>query len=122
MGAAATGRPVVVGVDGSGGALRAVEWAATEAANRAAPLRVVMAFDPERGAATARDHALAEAVDVARRARPGLQVQSRPVAGAPVAVLDAESRSALLLAVGDRGTGGGSSPGSVAVALGTHAR
>ena len=37
-------RPVVVGVDGSGSAYRAVEWAAAEAVRRGAELRLVRAF------------------------------------------------------------------------------
>ena len=37
-------RPVVVGVDGSGSAYRAVGWAAAEAARRGAELRLVRAF------------------------------------------------------------------------------
>ena len=37
-------RPVVVGVDGSGSAYRAVEWAAAEAARRGVGLRLVRAF------------------------------------------------------------------------------
>ena len=38
------GQCVVVGVDGSDTALRAVRWAADEAARRGAPLRLVTAF------------------------------------------------------------------------------
>jgi nucleotide-binding universal stress UspA family protein len=38
------GQHVVVGVDGSDSALRAVRWAADEAARRRAPLRLVTAF------------------------------------------------------------------------------
>src|SRR5690349_667658 len=39
------GRPVVVGVDGSESAGRAVRWAAREARRRHAPLRIVQAVD-----------------------------------------------------------------------------
>jgi nucleotide-binding universal stress UspA family protein len=38
------GQCVVVGVDGSDSALRAVRWATDEAARRRAPLRLVIAF------------------------------------------------------------------------------
>ena len=38
-----TTKPIVVGTDGSVQALRAVEWAAKEAALRGAPLRIVSA-------------------------------------------------------------------------------
>lgn len=49
--------PIVVGVDGSEPSLRAVDWAADEAALRGAPLRLVYASLWERyeGAALAQD-------------------------------------------------------------------
>lgn len=125
MDAGHPGRPVVVGVDGSRSALRAVRWAAADAASRNAPLRIVTACDP--GSGPARDHAtraLVEATRVAGRARPGLPVQRQLEVGSAVPVLDAQARAALLVVVGDRGTGGvaGLSLGSVSAALGTHAR
>jgi nucleotide-binding universal stress UspA family protein len=121
------GRAVVVGVDGSRSALRAVRWAAAEAASRNAPLRIVTALCPGPGSGPARDRAtgaLVEAVDIAGRTCPGVPVQRQLVAGSPIPVLDAESRAALAVVVGDRGTGGvaGLSLGSVPAALGTHAR
>jgi nucleotide-binding universal stress UspA family protein len=118
-------RAVVVGVDGSCSALRAVRWAAAEAARRNAPLRIVAACGP--GSGPARDHAtgaLAEAARLAGRARPGLPVQGQLGVGSAVAVLDTQARAALLVVVGDRGTGGaaGRSLGSVPAALGTRVR
>jgi nucleotide-binding universal stress UspA family protein len=38
-------RTVVVGIDGSRSALRAVQWAVAEAARRKLPLRIVMALE-----------------------------------------------------------------------------
>ena len=42
-------RPIVVGADGSEESLRAVEWAATEAARRAVSLRIVAVTRPGPG-------------------------------------------------------------------------
>jgi nucleotide-binding universal stress UspA family protein len=135
------GCPVVVGVDGSESALRAVRWAAAEAARRRAPLRIVVAFGWPH------DHVvgeiglgrsyldimmdesrrlLAEAAGVAERAADGLDVEQQLVVGFPVPVLVAESRRALLVVVGDRGRGlggvtGGLLLGSVGTALAVHA-
>lgn len=141
-----TGRRIVVGVDGSDPALRAVEWAAPEARDRGLPLRLVYAFDwPDRlldpnavlarriadtptGAqyredlarAAGRRLATAEAV---ARAFPGLDVESALVEGAPIDVLLAEAQDADLVVVGDRGLGGFATllVGSVAVALAARA-
>jgi nucleotide-binding universal stress UspA family protein len=120
-------RAVVVGVDGSCSALRAVRWAAAEAARRNAPLRIVAACDAGPGSGPARDQAsgaLAEAARIAGRARPGLPVQRQLRVGSAVPVLDTQARAALLVVVGDRGTGGaaGRSLGSVPAALGTRVR
>jgi nucleotide-binding universal stress UspA family protein len=122
MDAGHPGRAVVVGVDGSCSALRAVRWAAARAVIHNAPLRIVMAFRPARDLDPS--GVLVEAARIASQQHPGLPVQRQMVAGSPIPVLDAESRAALLVVVGDRGTGGraGLSLGSVAAALGTHAR
>jgi nucleotide-binding universal stress UspA family protein len=126
-----SGRAVVVGVDGSRNALRAVRWAAAEAARRHAPLRLVTAC-PGRHADDVAEHrsrdivlgqatgALVEAAHVAERVQQGLAVQRQLVAGPPVPVLHAHARKAQLVVVGDRGRGGvGGWPlGSVAAALG----
>jgi len=130
---------VVVGVDGSERALRAVRWAAAEAARRHLPLRVVLAFewprhhpigeidlgesyrDVVRG--QARRH-LADAAAVAERAVEGVEVEQRLVDGFPTPVLAAESERAQLVVIADRGLGGvsGLLLGSVAAGLGAHAR
>jgi nucleotide-binding universal stress UspA family protein len=132
------GRPVVVGVDGSEKALRAVRWAAAEAACRRTPLRIVVAFERSRDHPAGVDRLgrtcpdiavdearrlLAEAAAVARRAAHGLDVDQQLVVGSPVPMLIAESRRAHLVVIGDRGLGGmtGLLLGSVGTALAVHA-
>jgi nucleotide-binding universal stress UspA family protein len=128
-------RPVVVGVDGSGSAYRAVEWAAAEATRRGVPLRLARAFSwttsdhPTRQSgrvAQYRDQLLEIArQQVARAARiaedtcPGIETATQVEIGAPIEVLGSEARRAQLLVLGDRGLGGvaGLVLGSVAVAL-----
>jgi nucleotide-binding universal stress UspA family protein len=130
-------RAVVVGVDGSGYALRAARWAAAEAARRGAPLRWVNAL----GAAeerlphtmdaghyrvavrrTARD-LVADAARAALAREPGVVIEQRTSAGSAIDVLRAESAAAQLLVVGDRGQSRleGLLAGSVAVAMTTTA-
>ncbi|MEU1571896.1 universal stress protein [Streptomyces collinus] len=128
--------PLVVGVDGSEPSLRAVDWAADEAALRAVPLRAVYACLWERyeGAALARDigkpTALPLAQDVvgaaAQRARarhPELQVSADVVFEEPEYALVREARDASALVVGTRGRGGIAEMllGSVSLAVAAHA-
>jgi len=128
-------RPVVVGVDGSGSAYRAVEWAAAEAARRGVALRLVSAFSwttsdhPVRHdgrVAQYRDqlleaarHGLSRAARIAEDTSPGIETAPQVEIGAPIEVLGSEARRAQLLVLGDRGLGGvtGLVLGSVAVAL-----
>jgi nucleotide-binding universal stress UspA family protein len=136
------GQHVVVGVDGSDSALRAVRWAADEAARRRAPLRLVTAFgwtdDIVAGhsglSARYRDtlldqsrRALATAVDAAMATaterRPELDISSELRVGHPIGTLADEARRAQLLVVGDRGLNRveGLLLGSVGVAMTAHA-
>jgi nucleotide-binding universal stress UspA family protein len=132
------GRTVVVGVDGSESALRAVRWAAAEAARRGVPLRIVTAFawiegHPVGEIGLGRSYRdimldesrrfLTEAAAVAERAVGGLDVEQQLIVGFPTPVLTAESRLARLVVIGDRGLGGvsGLLLGSVATALAAHA-
>src|SRR6266511_2432446 len=101
-----TARPaVVVGTDGSAESCRAVEFAASEAALRGAPLRIVHAFvwpyyrvrlgPPEYGPAdgglrAAAERILTEATKVALDVVPEVSVGTALVTGAPAQVLLAE--------------------------------
>ncbi|MFC4331082.1 universal stress protein [Streptomyces andamanensis] len=128
--------PLVVGVDGSEPALRAVDWAADEAVLRGLPLRVVYASLWERyeGSALARDlgkpDARVAAEDVVRagahraRARqPDLAVGLAALREAPEYALLREARNASALVVGSRGRGGvsGLLLGSVGLYVAAHA-
>ena len=133
------GRAVVVGVDGSADALRAVRWAVPEARRRRAVLRLVHAFawTDERAVGmlglgreaygdrlrVLAHRALATAIAVAAELDPDVTVESDLVLGTPAGVLQEQSRSAELLVVGDRGRGRLPSmlAGSVAVAMAAHA-
>lgn len=132
------GQYVVAGVDGSDSALRAVGWAADEAARWRAPLRLVTAFGWTDGTTVGypglgtqyRDvlldqarQSLATAVATAGEGRPGLEVSSELRVGAPIGTLADEARKAQLLVVGDRGMSRveGLLVGSVGVAMAAHA-
>ncbi|WP_433555380.1 universal stress protein [Pseudonocardia xinjiangensis] len=137
MDAQYSGRTVVVGIDGSDSALDAVRWAAAEAVRRGVPLRVVTAFDWNQEhplgqvglgsdyrdiMLTAARRQLAEAVAVAGETA-GIEVEEQLVVGFPIPVLEAESRRAQLVVLGDRGYGGvsGLLVGSVSVAMSSRA-
>ena len=131
-------RTVVVGVDGSKSALRAVRWGAAEAARRQSPLRLVIAFGwmvhhvpgrPEiEGSyrdsllARAREQ-LAGAAHVAEREGAGIEIEQQLIVGSPIQVLAAEADRAQLMVVGDRGLTGveGLLVGSVSIGLTAHA-
>ncbi|MFC8146814.1 universal stress protein [Streptomyces paradoxus] len=132
-------RPVVVGVDGSPSALAAVEAAAQEARMRGAKLHVVHAFiwpamhvppggsplgPPAGGVQESVEHLLAEAVERALAAAPGVVADQAVIAGQAVTALEAESRTAQLMVVGHRGSGGfaGLLLGSTSVHLAAHSR
>jgi nucleotide-binding universal stress UspA family protein len=131
-------RPVVVGVDGSGSGYRAVEWATAEAARRRVALRLVRGFSWTTAEHPASDgsrvahyrdqllkvarHQVARAARVAAHVRPEVETTTQVEIGAPLEVLESESRRAQLLVLGDRGLGGfaGLVLGSVAVGLAAH--
>jgi nucleotide-binding universal stress UspA family protein len=132
------GSAVVVGVDGSLAARRAVRLAAQEAALRGLPLRIVTATpwpDLHEGAGPAAererlraladaDAALAEAAELAQEILAPRRIHSVTAVGWPAAVLVEESRQAELVVVGNRGRGGfaGLLLGSVGVEVSAHAR
>ncbi|MFB0617948.1 universal stress protein [Streptomyces sp. AGS-58] len=127
--------PIVVGVDGSEPSLRAVDWAADEAALRGAPLRLVYAslWDRYEGALLAQE--LGEpaeevmAQDVvgvarhrARHRRPEVEVTTGVLAEEPEHGLVHESRSALAVVLGCRGRSAISEAllGSVSLSVAGH--
>ncbi|MFD9520743.1 universal stress protein [Streptomyces sp. NPDC059979] len=131
--------PVVVGVDDSPSAMAAVDAAAQEALLRGADLHVVHAFiwpamhvppgasplgPPAGGVRESIEHLLHEAVDRARAVAPGVRSTSAVMPGEAAAALEAESRTAQLIVVGHRGSGGIREVlrGSTAVHLAAHGR
>ncbi|MER6156321.1 universal stress protein [Streptomyces sp. NPDC001868] len=128
--------PVVVGVDGSEAGLRAVDWAADEAALRGAPLRLVYASLWERyeGARLAEDlgkpseRVRAEDIveSAARRARlrrAEVKITTDVLPEEPEYTLLRESRNASLLVTGTRGRGALTEAllGSVSLTVAAHA-
>ncbi|SFI66858.1 universal stress protein [Amycolatopsis sacchari] len=127
-------RTVVAGIDGSPSALRAVQWAAREAARRDAVLLVLHAcfvpspepYTPVRLPRTYGDTLLelsaewlAEAEKAAHEAAPQVSVQTAQRTGLARDHLLRAAQSAELLVVGSRGLGGvaGALLGSVAAEL-----
>ncbi|MDQ0779931.1 nucleotide-binding universal stress UspA family protein [Streptomyces aurantiacus] len=111
---------VVVGVDGSVIAVRALDRAAEDAVRRDAVLRVVYAvFDPDEAGPV-----LASAAARVRARHPGLRVVTRAVRSGPVPALVRESEDAALTVVGTRGLNAiaGRMLGSVSLRLAAHAR
>ncbi|MFE9692302.1 universal stress protein [Micromonospora sp. NPDC005806] len=134
----ANGAAVVVGVDGSEPALRAVRLAAEEAARRHRPLRVVHGFiwpllrvpvaapaegPPGGGLRHQAEELVAAAVAEAERTTPGLRVSGEIIDGEAAAVLLGESPTATMIVLGDRGLGGFATlvVGSVAIQVASYA-
>ncbi|HEX5295822.1 MAG TPA: universal stress protein [Streptosporangiaceae bacterium] len=114
-------KPIVAGTDGSEESLRAVGWAAREAALRGVPLRIVAAaavlprmisragpgqydtvtdvLDKER------DSALAAAAERAAKAAHGVLIDTDPLTGPPAQAIAESGSGALMLVVGSRGAG-----------------
>ncbi|MEU2670316.1 universal stress protein [Streptomyces sp. NPDC007164] len=124
--------PVVVGVDGSEGSLRALDWAAAEASRSRHPLRVVHASLWEHyeglrptvdagvpGEQLLAEHLVASARDRVRDLRPEVSVVADVQPEDPVAALVQESHEASLVVLGSRGRGriAGMLLGSVGLAL-----
>ncbi|MEV4508301.1 universal stress protein [Dactylosporangium sp. NPDC049525] len=112
-------RPVVVGVDGSVASLGAVRWAADEAARHDRTLRVVHAMSWE-GPADGQGVVLDAAAD-ARGWQPGIAVETVTVGGPAARVLQEQSRTASLVAIGGRPHDGGLLDSSVGAHLAAFA-
>ncbi|MEW2592682.1 universal stress protein [Micromonospora aurantiaca] len=134
----ANGAAVVVGVDGSEPAIRAVRLAAREARLRNRPLRVVHGFiwpllrvpvsappgsPPGAGLRNQAEQLVTDAVAVAEAESPGLRITGEIIDGEAAAVLLGESPTAALVVLGDRGLGGFAALviGSVAVQVASYA-
>ena len=131
-------RTVVVGVDGSPQALRAVRWAVPEARRRQAVLQLVTALawteDPMVGLPAlskapygqylreAAEKGLAAAGDVATEVDPDVPVEREVVLSFPAGALLERSQAAELLVVGDHGRGRIASAVAGSVALSVAAR
>lgn len=130
--------PVVVGVDGSPPALRAVRWAAREAAGHGVGLRVLHAIGvPEffPGGAISpstelfhlleqdSENVLREAEVAAQEVAPGVDVRSESTTDPPVIALIEASSSARSVVLGESGRGAftGLLLGSTTVTLAAHA-
>jgi nucleotide-binding universal stress UspA family protein len=113
--------PIVVGVDETGSAEAAVDWATAEAATRGCPLRIVHAFRPPLPAdgyglvvpidtagwaQAAGNLVLHEAVARARSVASDIQVSTVLIPGTAARALRGEARNAELLVVGSRGRSG----------------
>ncbi len=132
-------KPIVAATDGSEESLRAVEWAAREAALHGAPLRIVSAaallprmIGRQGGAAfdtvadvirKDRDRALATAAHRAAELVPGVLVDTDPLTGQPAQAVTESGSGALMLVVGSRGAAALTALvlGSVSRYVATHA-
>ncbi|MFG2052397.1 universal stress protein [Micromonospora sp. NPDC048930] len=134
----ANGAAVVVGVDGSESALRAVRLAADEAARRHRPLRVVHGFiwpllrvpvnplaegPPGGGLRHQAEEIVRAAVAEAEGAVPGMRVSGEIIDGEAAAALLGEASTATMIVLGDRGLGGFATlvVGSVAIQVAAYA-
>lgn len=137
----AAGGTIVVGVDGSPQAERAVDWALEESrvhgddlvlvhvwqfppvglTHYADEVRSISGFEELRSLA---DDMMARLAAEADRRAPGVRVSSLVVEGHPAAALVEAATGARLLVVGSRGLGGfkGMLMGSVSTACAQHAR
>jgi nucleotide-binding universal stress UspA family protein len=114
-------KTIVVGVDGSPGSRKALNWAAAEAADHGADLVVVNVWEhtllPPAGSVSVSEHYVPDpsqstAEDLLRiikeelGAKPPVPVRPHVKQGRPAKVLIEDSANADLLVVGNRGHGG----------------
>ena len=114
-------KPIVAGTDGSEESLRAVDWAAREAARRGAPLRIVAAAEAPPGMKShagageyarvtdvllgERDQALAAAAERAAKTAPGVLIDTAPLHGPAALAVTESGAGAQMLVLGSRGIG-----------------
>jgi nucleotide-binding universal stress UspA family protein len=99
-------KPIVVGYDGSPGAVAAVRWAAQEAAFRHAPLRIVQSWTSGQFGTDAEKEQYTER-SVAEACRnlitdSSVEWEARAVCGKPADVLASEGGAGQMLVVGSR--------------------
>lgn len=105
-------RRIVVGVDGSDGADRALDWAAVQAGHTDSVLEIIAAYGADYAFITTDEvrqtmaRVTQAAADHLREVAPGVVTKQVPSDGSPVAALVEVSRDADLLVVGSRGLGG----------------
>jgi nucleotide-binding universal stress UspA family protein len=113
--------PIVAGTDGSEESLRAVDWAAREAALRGAPLRIVAAAAAPPGMRSRaaageyervtdillgeRDQALAAAAERAAKTAHGVLIDTDPLHGPAAQAVTESGSGAQMLVLGSRGIG-----------------
>jgi nucleotide-binding universal stress UspA family protein len=116
-----TSKPIIAGTDGSGGSLRAVEWAAREAALHRAPLQIVCVAVPSPRMSghqpSGRPDDVAEvgyesyacalnaASERASELEPELAIETRLLFGPAARTLAETTAGASMLVVGSRGAG-----------------
>jgi nucleotide-binding universal stress UspA family protein len=105
---------IVVGVDGSDGGIRALDWAVTEAARRGGTVHAVTAWQwtqPDLGVDIRTEHdriaklSLEEAVATARALYPKVAVSTETAPGPAAEVLTRAAADADLLVLGSHGHG-----------------
>jgi nucleotide-binding universal stress UspA family protein len=120
-----TPKPVVVGADGLGESLCAVEWAATEAAHRSAPLRIMSVMAVPAHVSSAGDspvtlddlmgsvyaQSLQETAERAATVAPEVTITTELMTGSPSHLLADAADGASMLVVGAHGMGGYAQPG-----------
>jgi nucleotide-binding universal stress UspA family protein len=97
--------PIVVGVDESDCAEKALAFAVEEAAERGVPLRVVRARAAALGNREEQTRRLDDMVSVWREKYPEMTIHAEAVDDHPAAALASASKSGQLLVVGSRGRG-----------------
>jgi nucleotide-binding universal stress UspA family protein len=114
------GKPIIVGTDGSEDSMRAVEWAAREAALRGSPLRIVSVPQrlvswhqpqgtrgaPAKGAHQSCACALASAAERVAQLEPARALDTQLLSGRPARTLAETTAGASMLVIGSRGAGG----------------
>ena len=114
-------KPIVAGTDGSEESLRAVDWAAREAARRGASVRIVAAAEAPPGMKShagageyarvtdvllgERDQALAAAAERAAKTAPGVLIDTAPLHGPAALAVTESGAGAQMLVLGSRGIG-----------------